>query len=178
MKRTTCIITASCLLLTACEDAYVNVDSPQSRRPAYYRQPTYQDEPEQPQTTHVETAEEKRNRLALQLGIALGVKIGTRHAPEDDFGDSFVKALLSRGADVAIESTVDEAFADQPPQVRRQISIVIEAFFEGDLTLSTVGERNRKQEIIEWLQKRSPGAAQSAEVVDFLYEVYQRGHSR
>ena len=178
MKRTTCIITASCLLLTACEDAYVNVDGPHNRRPAYYHQPTYQDEPEQPQTTHVETAEEKRNRLALQLGIALGVKIGTRPAPDDDFWDSFMKVFLSRGADVAIESTVDEAFADQPPQVRRQISIVIEAFFDGDLTLSTVGERNRKQEIIEWLQKRSAGAAQSAEVVDFLYEVYQRGHSR
>lgn len=178
MKQTTCIITASCLLFTACEDAYVNVDSPHSRHSAYYRQPTYQEEPERPQATHVETAEEKRNRLALQLGIALGVKIGTRPEPDDDVLASVVKTFLSRGADVAIESTVDEAFADQPPQVRRQISIVIEAFFEGDLTLSTVGERNRKQEIIEWLQRRSLGAAQSAEVVDFLYEVYQRGHSR
>jgi hypothetical protein len=178
MKKISYLITASCLLVTACEDAYVNVDSPHSRRPAYYHQPTYQDEPEQPQTTHVETAEEKRNRLALQLGIALGVKIGTRPEPDDNVLDSAVKIFLSRGADSAIESTVDEAFADQPPQVRRQISIVIEALFEGDLTLSTVGERNRKQEMIEWLQRHHPGAAQSAEVIDFLYEVYQRGHSR
>lgn len=132
---------------------------------------------ETPTAAHVKTEDEKQSRLAVQLGLALAVKLGTRPASSDDLGDVFAKAIFSRGADALIESTVAEAFEDQSSRVQRQISLVLEAIFEGDLTLSTVGERSRKAELFDWLQARSPEAAQDAKVIDFLYEVYQKGHA-
>jgi hypothetical protein len=127
-------------------------------------------------TGHLETPDEKRRRLASRLGIALALKIGTLPAAGDDSSVNFMKALGSLSADVLIESTVNEAFPDQP-LVRQQVLVATKALFEGDLTLIAAGEENRKQEMIAWLQRRSPGAAQNAEIIDFLYEVYRKGHS-
>lgn len=127
-------------------------------------------------TGHVETPDEKRRRLAGRLGIALALKLGTRPAADDDSGDSLMKAFGTLAADALIESTVKEAFPDQP-LVRQQVLMATKALFEGDLTLIATEEENRKQEMIAWLQRRSPSAAQNAEIIDFLYEVYQGGHS-
>lgn len=127
-------------------------------------------------TGHIETVDERRRRLAGRLGIALALKFGTRPAVGDDSSANFMKVLGSWSADVLIESTVNEAFPDQP-LVRQQVLIATKALFEGDLTLIAAGEQNQKQELTDWLQRRSPSAAQNAEVIDFLYEVYQRGHS-
>lgn len=127
-------------------------------------------------TGNVETADEKRRRLASRLGIALALKVGTRLAAEDDSSETFIKALGNWAADALIESTVHEAFPDQP-LVRQQVLIATRALFEGDLTLIAVGEGNQKQEMVDWLQRRSPSVAQDAEIIDFLYEVYRKGHS-
>lgn len=127
-------------------------------------------------TRHVETADEKRRRLAGRLGIALALKLGTRLAAEDDSSETFVKVLGSWAADAIIESTVNEAFPDQP-LMRQQVVKATKALFEGDLTLIAAREENQKQEMIAWLQRRSPSAAQDVEVIDFLYEVYRKGHS-
>lgn len=124
----------------------------------------------------VESVDQQRARIATQLGGSLFLKLLARPQSDDDFLTRAIKEVTYAGADWMIETSINEAFSDQPRLVRNVIANVIKMGFEGKLSLKGLVEAEIKEEIIREIDRENPGFADTARAAEFIAKVFKFMH--
>lgn len=130
--------------------------------------------PPEPPVQSIESQADREVRIAVQLGVAVLTKVGMRPAEGDDAFDALGKQAVDYGADMVIESSINEGFPYESWAVRRAMIHIICALAEGDYELSSVPLRLGKSAFLDWLSQEDPALAQNVEIGDFMYSLFQR----
>ena len=120
----------------------------------------------------MESVDQQRARIATQLGGSLFLKLVARPKDDDSTLASIAKAVADAGADWLIDTSINEAFSNEPRLVRSVIANVVKMGFDGKLNLRGLVETEIKEEITREIDRENPGFAQSAQAVGFIAKVF------